>query len=145
VAVSLSEFFTQGACGVLAQASAEAKALHAGAIGPEHLLLALLADPRTAPSWLADDAEPLAELRASVLKQLSLGDDSGRGVLPYNREGAQIIDTAMFAAHQEHRAGTADDLLIALLRQASRFVESTLGPAITQRLTPPDDRSASGR
>jgi ATP-dependent Clp protease ATP-binding subunit ClpA len=118
--------FTQPARDVLAHGATQARALAHGSIGPEHLLLALLASASAPPIRLGHDHATVTTLRAKLMAELCPGDDSGSGFLPYNLDGKQVIDEALTQARQHGRTADANDLLAALISHATTTTDSPL-------------------
>lgn len=111
------ERFTDGARRVMVLASEEARLLDHGAIGTEHLLLALLADDDGAAARALTPSVTLAAARAQVEALVGRGPHQPVADMPFTPPAKQALEGALREAHERGspHIGTGH-LLLGLLR-----------------------------
>jgi ATP-dependent Clp protease ATP-binding subunit ClpA len=131
------ERFTDAARTVPAVAFEEARDMHHGHIGTEHLLVALAAEPEVAA--LALDAD---RLRAEVVKMVGLGDVEpvAGAKLPFTAAAKQALEEALTEAmHLGRREVEPAHILLSVLKQRDGVARRIL---VAAGATPSEFREA---
>lgn len=121
------EKFTDRARRVVVLAQEEARLLHHGYIGTEHLLLALFQVDGITTEVLEGLDVDLSEARAKVEELVSKGRDEPRGHIPFTPRAKKVLELSMREALQlGHNYIGTEHILLGLVREGEGVAAQVL-------------------